>query len=105
MSQSELPYPAAALSDDQLDAVRKLESELGQKICLLAVERPPLFVLEAKTAPNQWVNIAAVYPQDEMPGVFHHREEAASAKSALKTLLAGKWKGRYKKHPIRVREV
>ncbi len=64
----------------------------------------PVFVLEAKTAPNQWENIESLYPEIEIPSKHPSKESAFEAKSKLKTILTGKWRGIYKKRPIRIQE-
>ncbi len=63
------------------------------------------FVLEAKTGPNEWEPVEHFYPGGEYIGPFVHEGAARLAKASLKNRLNGKWKGRYPKHPIRVREV
>ncbi len=96
---------AAELTPSQLNAVRHLEEAFDNNFYLLAVHPQTLFVLEAKSAPNHWQNILDVYPQDELPSWYLSREEAFSAKAALKTLLHGKWKNLFEKYPIRVRRI
>lgn len=64
-----------------------------------------LFILEAKKAPNTWVDIQTVYPQDEILSLYSNIEEANAGKTRLKSLLAARWKGKFKKHPIRIREL
>lgn len=64
-----------------------------------------LFILEAKKAPNVWVDIQTVYPQDEIFSLYSNKEEATAAKTKLKSLLSARWKGKFKKYPIRIREL
>lgn len=97
--------PPADLKEKEIASVRRLEADLGDRVCLLAVEKQPLFVLEAKTGPNEWQNIQEAYPDLHLAGTYLEREEAHLAKASLKSLLLGPWKGRLKKHPVRVREV
>lgn len=95
----------ADLNPEQVDAIRQMEASLEQGVCLLAVKQQSLFVLEAKTAPGQWQSIQNIYSQDDLPSWYGTREEALAAKAVLKGLLNGKWKPRFKKYPIRVRQV
>lgn len=95
----------ANLTPHQIKKIGQIESTFGNNVCLVAVKRKPLFVLEAKTAPNQWGAIGKVYPQDDLPSWYTDRDEANAAKALLKGLLHGKWKQQFKKYPIRVREV
>jgi hypothetical protein len=74
-------------------------------VCLVAVQRQPLFVLEAKTAPNQWRCVSDVYPETGLADYYPDAEASKLAKSGLKSLLLGKWRHRFKKYPIRVREI
>ncbi len=64
-----------------------------------------LFILEAKKAANIWEDIQAVYPQDEILSLYSCKEEATAAKTRLKSLLSARWKGKFKKYPIRIREL
>lgn len=95
----------ADLDESALASIRGLEAQLGEGVCLLAVKKQPLFVLEAKTAPNQWQCIREVYPQTDLAPYYCDKEESKLAKSALKSLLLGIWKQRFKKYPIRIREI
>lgn len=63
------------------------------------------FVLEAKVAPNKWVEIAELYPQIDIASRYIRYEDAYQAKGKLKSALAGPWKSTYKKKPIRVSEL
>ncbi len=51
------PFPCALqpanLDQDTLDRIRGLEACLDTDVCLLAVKRPRLFIIEAKIAPNE----------------------------------------------------
>ncbi|MGD8387093.1 MAG: hypothetical protein PVG49_08120 [Desulfobacteraceae bacterium] len=95
----------ARLDEEEIACIRRLEADLGDRVCLLAVEKQPLFVLEAKVGPNAWQNIQEVYPDLHLGGTYLEREEAHLVKASLKTLLLGAWKGRLKKRPVRIREV
>ena len=95
----------ATLDAAALSAIRGLEEQLGDNIHLLAVKRQRLFVLEAKTAANQWDAVREVYPDADLTAYFCDKASAHLAKSALKSLLLGKWKNRFRKHPLRIREV
>ena len=64
-----------------------------------------LFILEAKKEPNVWEDIEKVYPQQEILSLYNSKEEANAAKTRLKSLLTARWKGKFKKYPIRVREL
>ena len=61
------------------------------------------FVLEAKVGVNQWVAVERIY--DQIISSYTHRPAAHLAKAALKEALLGKWKHRFKKYPIRIREI
>ncbi len=63
------------------------------------------FILEAKVAPNEWLEIAKTYPKMKPASRFKDKEEALAAKAQLKSALMGPWKGVYKKYPIRLREL
>lgn len=64
-----------------------------------------LFILEAKIAPNIWEDIQTVYPQNEIFSLYKTKEEANTAKTKLKSLLTVRWKGKFKKYPIRIRVI
>ncbi|WP_319550563.1 hypothetical protein [Desulfogranum marinum] len=64
-----------------------------------------LFILEAKKAPNVWEDIQTVYPQNEIFSLYSSKEEANAAKTKLKSLLSARWKEKFKKYPIRIREL
>lgn len=63
------------------------------------------FLLEAKLGPNEWFPVWEVYPHSGLHRSFACPEEAHRAKSKLKSLLLGAWKGKYHKRPIRIRAV
>ena len=58
-----------------------------------------------KVSLQQWQCIREVYPQIDLAPYYFDKEESKLAKSTLKLLLAGKWKHRFKKYPIRIREI
>ena len=95
----------ANLDEATLASIRDMEAGLEGNICLVAVKKRPLYVLEAKTAPREWVNIREAYPQADLVSFFDEHETAKLAKSSLKSLLHGKWKSRFEKYPIRIREI
>ena len=64
-----------------------------------------LFILEAKKAPNVWEDIQTVYPQNEIFSFYSSKEEANADKTKLKSLLSARWKEKFKKYPIRIREL
>lgn len=64
-----------------------------------------LFILEAKLGPHEWRAVCDVYPHADCSSCYDNQDEARRAKSSLKTLLLGPWKGRYRKKPIRIREI
>lgn len=95
----------ARLDEATLACIRDVEARLGEGVCLVAVKKRPLYVLEAKTAPREWVNVREVYPHADLVPFFDDPEAAKLAKSSLKSLLHGRWKNRFRKYPIRVREI
>ena len=100
-----LDVKAAQLSPAELNAIRDLEKTLGDKVCLLAVQKEgALYVLEAKLAPNRWKRVDRVYPEIEnLKPFFQRHEDAHDAKAALKSFLNSA-KGRtLNKRPIRIR--
>ena len=84
-----LTVNVAQLSPAELKAIRDLEKSLGDKVCLLAVEKAgALYALEAKMGPNHWERIDLVYPEiDNLSGFFGNHEDAHDAKAALKSFL------------------
>ncbi len=103
----EKKYKSAKLKKEQIEDIKDLEEKFGDGVCIIAIEKPspPIFILEAKTSPKNWEKIKNVYPVDNFPSSYTTREEAMMAKSALKGLLSGPWLGKYRKNPIRIREV
>lgn len=97
----------ANLKPEEIEAIRRLEESLGNRFCLLAVEKvEQLYVLEAKIAPNVWERVDKVYPQIEgLKAYYCSEEDAKLAKSSLKALLTGKLKGSLEKRPIRIRKL
>ncbi|SFM79845.1 hypothetical protein [Thermodesulforhabdus norvegica] len=97
----------ARLNDEEVRVIRELEKNLGDRFCLLAVEKlKALYVLEAKLGPNRWERVDRVYPEIEGLKAFYCSEEDARlAKSALKSLLTGKMKHSLTKRPIRIRKI
>ena len=67
-------------------------------------EKQPVFVVEAKTAPNCWERIKDIYPGVGFQSYYSTKDEALAAKATLKHLLLGKLKGQFQKYPIRIRE-
>ena len=63
-----------------------------------------VYILEAKTAPNQWQKISSIYPDIDIVCQHPTKEDAFEAKSRLKSLLAGRYQGVYKKRPIRIKD-
>jgi hypothetical protein len=103
-----MPGPKIAdLSNDQIEAIQALESKLGDGVCLVAVEKGDIsYILEAKVAPKAWERVDKVYPEIENLCAFYSKEENARlAKSSLKSLLLGKFKGTLKKRPVRIRKL
>ena len=100
-----LNVKVAQLSATDLKAIRDLEKSLGEKVCLLAVEKKgALYVLEAKMAPNQWERIDHVYPEIEnLCAFFTRHEDAHDAKAALKSFLNSTKAKPLQKKPIRIR--
>lgn len=97
----------ARLNDNEVRTIRELEVVLGNKFCLLAVDKiASLYVIEAKLGPNSWERVDKVYPEVEGLNAFYCSEEDAKlAKSSLKSLLAGKMKHSIVKRPIRIRKI
>ena len=100
-----LNIKVAKLTDEDLKAIRDLEKALGDKVCLLAVEKEgALYVLEAKMAPNRWKRIDHVYPEiDRLRAFFQNHEDAHDAKAALKSFLNSPKGKVFTKRPIRIR--
>ena len=100
-----LDVKVAQLSSADLKAIRDLEKSLGDKVCLLAIEKEgALYVLEAKMAPNRWQRIDQVYPEIKELRVFYQRhEDAHDAKAALKSFLNTAKAKSLQKRPIRIR--
>ncbi|MGD9329774.1 MAG: hypothetical protein PVJ53_00610 [Desulfobacterales bacterium] len=100
-----LDVKVAQLSPADLQAIRDLEQSLGDRVCLLAIEKEgALYVLEAKMAPNRWQRIDQVYPEIEDLRVFYRRhEDAHHAKAALKSFLNSAKANSLQKRPIRIR--
>ncbi|MBW1974683.1 MAG: hypothetical protein JRI45_03825 [Deltaproteobacteria bacterium] len=97
----------ASVSDEDLEAIKELERRLGNKFCLVAVEKESSFyVVEAKLGPNHWERVDKVYPEIKgLRAYYTSEDDAKLAKSSLKSLLAGKMKGSLTKRPIRVRRI
>lgn len=100
-----LNVKVAQLSEAQLQAIRDLETSLGDTVCLLAVEKEgALYVLEAKIAPNRWQRVDHVYPDiDGLHPYFQRHEDARDAKGALKAFLNSRKAKALRKRPIRIR--
>lgn len=97
----------AELSEEQIEAIQTLENNLGDGVCLVAVEKGEIsYILEAKVASKVWERVDKVYPEIENLSAFYGNEEDARlAKSSLKSLLLGKFRGTLKKRPIRIRNL
>lgn len=95
----------AKLNLSQKEADNHKEAAPEASIIPIEGYPPSLFILEAKTAPNRWQNIQVIYPRYDLPSCYLNKDEALSAKAALKSLLLGKWRNIVKKHPIRVRRI
>ena len=94
----------AQLSDEDLEAVRLLEKKLNNRVCLVAVEKETVYVLEAKLGPNVWQRADEVYPIENLRVFYKNEEDAIAAKAGLKSLLNSKqFKDKVKKRPLRVR--
>lgn len=95
------------LKPEEVEAIRRLEENFGNRFCLLAVEKvESLYVLEAKVASNVWERIDKVYPELEgLKAYYSSEEDAKLAKASVKSLLAGKLKGLVEKRPIRIRKL
>lgn len=100
-----LNVKVAQLSEAELQAIRDLERSLGDKVCLLAVEKEgALYVLEVKMAPNRWQRIDQAYPEiDGLRAYFQRHEDARDAKAALKSFLNSSKANALQKRPIRIR--
>jgi hypothetical protein len=85
--------------------IRRERCKVNNALSFSEKSHKPLFVLEAKLGPNDWCSVGDVYPQVELSSYYCNHESARLAKSKLKTLLLGFYKGRYRKKPIRIREV
>ncbi len=56
----------ADLNEEKLKNIQALEKDLGENICLVAIEKTgSLYVLEAKVAPNVRERVDKVYPELE----------------------------------------
>lgn len=64
-----------------------------------------LYILEAKVGPNNWKEIVDIYPDMGIESRYSSEKQALLTKSKLKSSLSTNWKGKYKKHPIRVRKM
>jgi len=97
----------ADIDSAHLHSISTLEKQLGKNICLVAVQTSGvLYAVEAKTAPNQWEPVDAVYRRiDGLKSLFTDHEEARLAKSSLKMLLSRTKQKDLKKRPIRIRRI
>ena len=100
-----LNVKVAQLCAAELQAIRDLEKSLGEKVCLLAVEKEgALYVLEAKIGPNRWDRVDHVYPGiKDLCAFFRRHEDAHDAKAALKSFLNSAKAKPLPKKPIRIR--
>ncbi|MFH1091410.1 MAG: hypothetical protein V1742_07560 [Pseudomonadota bacterium] len=96
----------ANLKPEELEEIKALEAKLGG-VCLVAVEKAEaLYAVEAKLAPDHWAPVDQVYPEIEnLKSYFASGDDAAAAKGALKSLLAGKRNFKAGKRPIRVKRI
>ncbi len=97
----------AKLEPHEIEEIKSLESKLGNKFCLLAVEKgESLYVLEAKIGPNSWERVDLVYPEIEgLKPYYCSEDDAKLAKAGLKSLLLGRLKGKLEKRPLRIRKI
>lgn len=95
----------AEITDEKIKNIQELEKELGENICLVAMEKTgSLYVLEAKVAPNVWERVDKVYPElENLRAYYTSQEDAHLTKSSLKKLLNSQQK--LKKWPIRMRKI
>ena len=97
----------ADLNEEKLKDIQALEKDLGENICLVALEKTgSLYVLEAKIAPNVWERVNEVYPElENLKAYYTSKEDAHLTKSSLKKLLNSKKKQSLNKWPIRMRKI
>jgi len=97
----------ADLNEEKLKNIQELEKDLGENICLVAIEKTgSLYVLEAKVAPNVWERVDKVYPElENLRAYYTLQEDAHLTKSSLKKLLNSQIKQKLKKWPIRMRKI
>ncbi|PQP35651.1 hypothetical protein C6A37_01430 [Desulfobacteraceae bacterium SEEP-SAG9] len=95
----------AEINENKLKDIQVLEKQLGDNICLVALEKTgSLFVLEAKLGPNVWERVDKVYPElENLRAYFLSQEDAHLTKSSLKKLLIDA--KQIKKRPIRLRKI
>jgi len=86
-------------------AIRSTEVYSRPRQETAACSDQPLFVLEAKLGPNNWQTVTAAYPSADISSYFSDRDTAKRAKSNLKSMLLGPWRGRFNKRPLRIREL
>ena len=84
----------AEINENKLKDIQALEKQLGDNICLVALEKTgSLFVLEAKLAPNIWERVDKVYPElENLRAYFLSQEDAHLTKSSLKKLRSQRTK-------------
>jgi len=97
----------ADLTEDKIKNIQELEKQLGDNICLIAIEKlGGLYVLEAKIAPNLWERADRVYPEiKDLRAYYTAHEDAHITKSSLKKLLNSQAKKTLLKRPLRIRKV
>lgn len=97
----------ADLTEDKIKNIQDLEKQLGDNICLIAIEKfGELYVLEAKIAPNLWERADRVYPEiKDLRAYYTAHEDAHITKSSLKKLLNSPVKKALLKRPLRIRRV
>lgn len=94
----------AKLHEKNLIRLRDLEKEMDQDVCLLAIKKSPLFILEAKLGPNLWKSIKEVYPESAFKPFYPDFDAAKAAKSELK-LFFKRQNNASQKRPIRIRQL
>lgn len=97
----------AEISQKHIEEIQALERKLGSGVCLVAVEKQAeMYAIEAKLEPNIWERVDLVYPQiDGLKAFYENRDDAHTAKAALKSLLNNKPTLKRVKKPIRLRKI
>ncbi len=101
-----LRFSLAYLSPEQMAQVKALEDKLDNVRLLPIGKEQEIFVLEAKMGPNEWQPVHLVYPEVEgLACCYFSENDAALAKSSLKSMLRRRGPLQHRKRPIRVRKV